>query len=75
MKIYKCDSCGVTIDNPYTAKMKEFCLACDYNEHGVIPIKWKKKVKIHLCEHCYIGLYVIVKRKEEEERNRRSNNG
>ena len=43
MKAYKCDSCGVTIEKPYTEKMKEFCLACEYDEHGIFPKFWKKK--------------------------------
>lgn len=75
MKVYKCDSCGVTIEKPYTEKMKEFCFACEYDEHGIFPKFWKRKVKVHLCEGCYVGLYVIVKQKQEEERSRRTENG
>ena len=66
MKTYKCDSCGITVDNPYTENMKEFCLVADIDEYGILPKCFKKKVKIHLCKDCFAGLYVIVKRKHTE---------
>lgn len=62
MKIYKCNSCGITIENPHKVKMKEFYLAVDIDNCGIFPTPWKRKTKIHLCEHCFEGLYVIVKR-------------
>ena len=46
MKTYKCDSCGVEIKEPYIEKMKEFCLSAEFDEHGVFPKPWKKKIKI-----------------------------
>lgn len=64
MKTYKCDSCGVEIKEPYIEKMKEFCLSGEIDEHGVFPKPWKKKIKVHLCKHCFRGLYIIVKRKD-----------
>ena len=44
--------------------MKEFCLSAEFDEHGVFPKPWKKKIKIHLCKHCFRGLYIIAKRKD-----------
>ena len=37
-KHYKCDACGETIENPYKAKMKEFCIACrhEYSAKGAV---------------------------------------
>lgn len=66
MKIYKCDSCGVEIKNPFIEKMKEFCLASEIDEYGIFPAPWKKKTKIHLCKDCFIGLYILEKRKNCE---------
>ena len=63
MKTYKCDSCGVEIEKPYIEKMKEFCLASEIDDYGISPVRWKKKTKIHLCKNCFIGLYILKKRK------------
>ncbi len=62
MRVYKCDSCGVNITKPYDVKMKEFTLSACIDEHGIFPIPWKKKTKVHLCNECFIGLYIIPKR-------------
>lgn len=73
MKVYKCDSCGVEIKNPHEQKMKEFCFSAEIDEHGIFPKFWKRKVKIHLCNDCFIGLYIIKKRKELEKGGVRPN--
>lgn len=64
MQLYKCDSCGITIEKPYEQEMKEFCLIAEINEHGVFPQPWKRKVKIHLCKDCFAGLNIIKERSE-----------
>jgi hypothetical protein len=66
MKVYKCNSCGKTIENPYKENMKEFCYSAEYSEYGVFPKPWKRKVKIHLCEDCFAGLNIIKESNENE---------
>lgn len=61
-KVYKCDSCGVEIENPYDVRMKEFTLCACIDEHGIFPSPWKKKTKVHLCNDCFVGLYILPKR-------------
>lgn len=53
MRIYQCDSCKKAIEDPYTVKMKEFYLGI------AIPVEYKRRVKIHLCDECYKGLNLI----------------
>ena len=60
-KVYKCDSCERLIENPYKAKMKEFYLGCKFDFGMCFPEESKRKVKIHLCEDCFKGLYHIAK--------------
>ena len=62
MKVYKCDSCGRTIDNPYKVKMKEFYISYEYDYGIAFPYNYRKKTKIHLCENCYRGLYSLVEK-------------
>lgn len=74
MRIYQCDSCKEIISDPYTAKMKEFYLRADVNcLSGIpIPIKSKRRVKIHLCDECYKGLNLIgglVPKNKDRENN------
>lgn len=66
-KVYKCDSCGSMIENPYTAKMKEFYLGCKFDFGKCFPEESKIKVKIHLCEKCYKGLCTIANNVKECE--------
>lgn len=70
MRVYKCDSCDVVIEKPYEQNMKEFCLSAEIDEHGIFPKFWKRKVKIHLCENCFIGLYIIKKRIDVENNDK-----
>lgn len=59
MKAYVCDGCGITISDPYRATMKEFYVDSVYEYGAVFPENRKRKMKIHLCEDCYAGLYHI----------------
>lgn len=45
MKVYKCDSCGRTIDNPYKVKMKEFYISYEYDYGIAFPYNYRKKQK------------------------------
>lgn len=68
MRVYRCDSCNKVIEDPYTVKMKEFYLGI------AIPVEYKRRVKIHLCDECYKGLNLIgelVPKKRESENNDR----
>lgn len=61
-KVYKCDSCGRTIENPYTEKMKEFYMGANFDFVMSFPEESKRKVKIHLCHDCYRGLCKIAEK-------------
>lgn len=62
MKVYKCDSCGKMIENPYKIKMKEFFVGVDFDITGMFPKKTKLTKRVHICDECYEGLYIIAKR-------------
>lgn len=66
MKVYQCDSCKVTVTNPYGVKMKEFLVGCHFDFGGISPEYFKRKVKIHLCEECYKGLRFIAERQRSD---------
>ena len=59
-KVYQCDSCKQTIENPYDVKMKEFYYSAGYVLGAIIPEESKRKVKIHLCDKCFQGLCTIA---------------
>lgn len=59
-KAYVCDACSVTMENPYRENMREFYIGVDYADG--LPVRTKRKVKVHLCEECYHALHVIAKR-------------
>ena len=65
--VYKCDSCGRTIEDPYTEKMKEFYMGAKFDFGMSFPEESKRKVKIHLCEKCYKGLCTIANNVKERE--------
>lgn len=67
MKVYKCDSCDVMIDNPHKVRMKEFCFEVSNCDPKQIFMPVKRKKKIHLCANCYRGLYTLAKREELSE--------
>lgn len=66
MRIYECDACGETIENPYAVKMKEFYVGVDLDEFGGTPARRKAKRKVHLCQECFEGLYLLARKKQEE---------
>lgn len=61
-KCYVCDACGITIEDPYEAKMKEFYIGCDFEIYGVFPAPRRVKKKVHLCDECYHSLHEIAKK-------------
>jgi ribosomal protein L37AE/L43A len=63
MKAYVCDICGITIDEPHSAKMREFCFTVSNCDICQLPQKNKTKVKIHLCNNCFEGFKGIAKQK------------
>lgn len=62
MKAYVCDSCGKTILDPYTEKMRVFYIGSYYILGMVCPENSKKKVEVHLCKDCYKGLCSIAEK-------------
>lgn len=68
MKVYQCDACGITIKDPYEAKMKEFSVVLDDDFKGTFLVTCKSRVKIHLCEECYRGLHIIAEMKRSDDK-------
>ena len=66
-KVYKCDSCGSVIENPYAVKMKEFYIGAKFDFGMCFHEESKQKVKIHLCNECYKGLRTIANKVKECE--------
>lgn len=64
MKVYKCDSCGVEITNPHKIGMKEFCFSVSNCDIWQVFMPTKNRKKVHLCEECYRGLYILAKRQD-----------
>ena len=58
------DACGETIENPYKAKMKEFCIACRHEVTGTFPWNTTYKTVVDLCDNCFHALREIAKNKE-----------
>lgn len=67
MKKYVCDSCGRIIPDPHHERMKEFSIGVDYGDRA--PVLAKRKIKIHLCDKCFHGLYSIVEKQEKWDNN------
>ena len=61
-KQYVCDSCEDIILSPHDVKMKEFYIGCSFEVDGVYPSLDKRKVKIHLCDRCFLGLRKIAEK-------------
>lgn len=59
MKVYMCDSCGATAKSPHAIGVTTFYYESDYEIYGVLPVKAKRKLKIHLCTACFEGLKTI----------------
>ena len=66
MKVYKCDSCGRTIESPHEERMKEFYIGGTWDS---IFYNDKRKIKIHLCDDCFRGLHKIVENALKEQKN------
>lgn len=61
-KEYVCNSCKDIIKSPHEVKMKEFYVGCSFELSGVYPSYDKRKVKIHLCDKCFLGLRKIAEK-------------
>lgn len=69
-KAYVCDACGITMTNPYEAKMREFYVGVEFDCGHAFPCNVKTcKSKVHLCDDCYHALHEIAAEK------RRADNG
>jgi hypothetical protein len=66
MKVYKCDSCGRIMSNPYKERMIKFYVGCHFDFGAVFSENCKRSVKIHLCENCYHGLHLIAEKKRSD---------
>ena len=71
-KVYKCDSCGKTIENPYTERMKEFYMGAKFDFGMCFPEESKQKAKIHLCHDCYKGLCKIAEKVRSDQNAKNS---
>ena len=61
-KEYVCNSCNGIMKHPHDVKMKEFYIGCSFEVDGVHPSFDKRKVKIHLCDKCFLGLSKIAEK-------------
>lgn len=59
MKVYQCNACGKIIKDPYKIKMKEFSYKINFEDN---ISRDKTKVKIDLCEECFKGLHLLIKK-------------
>lgn len=66
-KVYKCDACGLIMDDPHRARMKEFKIVHDCGIIGFIAVK--QKTKIELCDECFHNLYMIAEKKANKKEN------
>ena len=64
MRAYVCDACGVTMTDPYNARMREFYIGWTENLTGFESRRVKTfKQTVHLCDDCYHALHEIAKEK------------
>ena len=61
-KEYVCNSCNEIIRNPHDVKMKEFYIGCSFDFGRALPFNDTRKVKIHLCDKCFLGLSKIAEK-------------
>ena len=61
-KQYVCDSCKEIITSPHDVKMKEFYIGCSFDFGRVLPSLDTRKVKVHLCDKCFLGLNKIAEK-------------
>lgn len=62
-KVYKCDSCGRMIDDPYEERVREFYIGLDYHSISDPSVR---EFNMHLCKRCYRGLSEIKIRLSKE---------
>ena len=63
-KAYICDACGITMENPYEAKMREFYVGVEFDYGHAFPCNVKtRKFKVHLCDECYHSLNELAREK------------
>lgn len=63
MKAFVCDACGKTIINPYQQYVKQFYVSRFTKKNGD-PKYCICRKKIHLCDDCFRGLYLISEKEE-----------
>ena len=61
-KEYVCNSCEEIIKSPHEVKMKEFYIGCSFEFGRVLQSYDTRKVKIHLCDKCFLGLGKIAEK-------------
>ena len=61
-KEYVCNSCNRIMKNPHEVKMKEFYIGCSFDFYRVLPSLDTRKVKIHLCDKCFLELRKIAEK-------------
>lgn len=63
-KAYVCDACGITMTDPYEAKMREFYVGVEFDYGHAFPCNVKTcKHKVHLCDECYHALHELAERR------------
>ena len=65
MKVYKCDACEATIENPYDVRMKEFYIGMDFDYGMAFPCGAVRRTKVHLCDDCFKSLKDIATKRRE----------
>lgn len=58
--IYKCDACGVAMDDPYNANMREFYVGMPFDLEGTFSCFATRTQVVDLCEECFRGLRLIA---------------
>ena len=67
-KAYVCDACGMTMTNPYEAKMRQFYVGVEFDYGTTFPCNVKtRKSKVHLCDECYRALKTIAESRMEAD--------
>lgn len=72
-QVYKCDSCGTTSEEMHDVRMKEFFYDVDLGDLAqfgqFLPYPSKRKIKVHICHDCFMGLKHICEKVKEEQKN------
>lgn len=62
MKVYRCDSCGTSIEHAHSARMKEFDVGTLFDCGMALPTQMKNRKRVHLCNTCFKGLRSIAEK-------------